>query len=401
MSEAPGEFPYVKVKFVGQPYRHWPCGASFIAEALADPTVTRLVILTAWVRKSGIGLIEPRLRELRERGGRVELYAGVDLKGTSIQGLELAQSAATSVKVVHDPEGRTFHPKVYLATGGKTGYALVGSNNLTAGGMAYNYEGAVQLSFPSASNSEFISALDLLLRRLDEDTAICKRLSPVLKRRLIAEGWLADEVDDRHYRDEDRTKRHRKGAGGLPSLFGKSRFAKRFAPPPLGGGRESEKGAVRGRGERRAAGVSRPLVDVPDSWWKRLGRGDAQRPPQGNLTHLVRLTDVPEGVGNRARYFRSVFFRTEIWERRRDSEGNRLEVATVKVKASIAGKDVGEREIEIDYGKHRDDRGRATTVLHWGELLPEVLAQDLTGHFLLIERGQGSYVLSITPEKPV
>jgi len=29
---------------------------------------------------------------------------------------------------------------------------------------------------------------------------------------------------------------------------------------------------------------------APDSWWKRLGAGEAQRLPAGNVTGVVRLT---------------------------------------------------------------------------------------------------------------
>ncbi len=387
----------MEVRFVAQPYRDWPCGASFLAEALADPTVAKLLVVTAWVRQSGLEAIEPGLRELRDRGGDVDFYIGVDLRGTTIQGLEMAQGCATRLKVVHDPEGRTFHPKIYLATGPKVSYALVGSNNLTAGGMAFNYEGALQLTFPSKSSPDFLDDLGLFLRRLDEDREICKRLTPMGKKRLIADGLIVDEARDRRNRREDRTWRRKENVG--KPLFGKSRFEKRYRPPPRGGGKR--RGTDKGRKpKRRAASAPSPVVGSPDSWWKQLGPGDAQHPPHGHPTHVVRLTDVPQGIEDRARYFRLVFFRDEKWQERQDSEGNDIEVAAVKVRASIDGKDLGEREVEINYGEHRDVRGRATTVLHWGELLPEVLNHDLTNHYILIERGQGSYALSVTAKRP-
>lgn len=357
---------------------------------------------TAWVRESGLKQIAPGIRELRDRGGKAEFLVGVDLKGTSTQGLDLAKKLGT-VRVVHDPEGRTFHPKLYLARGRERGYALIGSNNLTAGGMSFNHEGALSLCFEVREKPDFLKQVDLYVRRLTEDTGICKKLTPAVENGLLAEGMLADEAKDRAHRDEDRTHRAKAGGSGSKPLFGKSKFQKRDRPPPSSGSSRAggSNGGSKGAKRRKGSSTSRAQqAQAPDTWSKQLLAGEAQRPPDGHHTNLVRLTGVPRDVKNRAMYFRRVFFGAEQWRRQRDGNGNWLEVATISAQVRIGAKSLGTKEIEIVYGKHRDVRGRATTVLRWGDLLEEVLSQDLTDQYLLIERGRGSYTLTVTPEKP-
>jgi HKD family nuclease len=388
----------VELGFIGQPYRDWQCGSTFLSDALADPTINRLLVLSAWVRESGLALIAPDLRALRDRGGKVDFFLGVDLKGSTVQGFRLAGELASTISVVHDHSG-TFHPKVYLATGPSVGYALIGSNNLTAGGLSFNYEGALGLRFRTSEKPDFLKSIDLLSKRLSQDKEVCKRLTPALLKRLVAEGWLVDEDRDRRHSREDRARRRPVTPPGSAPIFGSSRFEKRSKAPP----RNQERKSTKSRGSRKA-GVSasqRQSVLTPDSWSKKLGVGDAQRSPMGNLTHVVRFTGVPANIKNRARFFRGVFFKDEQWHARRDSVGNRIEVANINVWASISGRDLGLKEVKIDYGAYRDERGRATTVLHWGDLMPDVLDSDLTGHYLLIERGPGAYSLSVSAKQPV
>jgi hypothetical protein len=382
----------MEVEFVGQPFRRWTNPGSFLAEAIADPGVKRLLVTTAWVRSTGLQSLLPSLQSLRARGGRSELIVGVDLKGTSRQGLVLAGRHFDSIHVVHDPAGRTFHPKAYLALGRDRGYALIGSNNLTAGGLGYNYETALACTFDPVEASGMVGEIRRFARTVTADTAICRKLSPRVLKRLADEGWLADEDTDRRLRSEDRlAERRRTEESGQKPLFSRSSVAKRTTTAP----------ARRRRGapaHSRRAGAA--IATAPDTWSKRLGPGDAQRPPRGHRTRAVRLIP-PREAADRPRYFRRVFFGNETWTRERDSEGNLLHVASIEVDCWIDGESLGVRSLRFDYGAHRNVRGRATTLLRWGDLLPVVLERDLTDMFLSIERGPGAYRLNVTRTEPV
>ena len=68
---------------------------------------------------------------------------------------------------------------MYLAIGKGVGYALIGSNNLTAGGLWHNYETAVLATFDPARESEISEGMQGYASRLLEDKAICKRVTNV------------------------------------------------------------------------------------------------------------------------------------------------------------------------------------------------------------------------------
>ena len=96
----------------------------------------------AFAKKSGVGKIEKALDTFISRGGTITAVIGIDHKGTSHQALELLLDLGVEVYVFHEHgSSRTFHPKLYLLEReGLEGVALVGSNNLTYGGLCGNYE---------------------------------------------------------------------------------------------------------------------------------------------------------------------------------------------------------------------------------------------------------------------
>lgn len=380
------------MKVLAQPYRESDfTGQTFITTALRDENVRRVLIVTAWVRESGLQLLVPGLEALRQRGGTARLFVGVDLQGTSLQGVALARRHFNEVHAVHDPAGGTFHPKMYLAVGDRIGYALVGSNNLTAGGLWHNYEAAVTAIFDPRSETEILDGIQSYAQRLVDDKPICKRVTQRVLDRLVAEGWLTDETRDRR-RNEDRpgqSSRRRPGAG--PPLFAPSEVEKRNRPAPLGTDPPRRTVPIRTR---------RRLATAPDGWSKQLGAGDAQHPLVGNPTGNVALTHIPAGQ-DRITFFREVFFGAEQWRRTIDVDGQQTELATIAAEVEVGRERLGRYELTVVFRSYRSRRGRATTVLRWETLLPELQARNVTDWYLLIERGDnGAYRVRFTPKEP-
>ncbi len=322
----------VDLKVLIQPYRESASAQTFLTTALEDPEVSEVLILTAWLRRSGLDLLIPGLEALRQRNGTSRLLFGVDLLGTSRQAVALAKQHVTDLRVVHDPSARTFHPKMYLARGERTGYAAIGSNNLTAGGLWHNYEGAVTAVFDPRREREISDGIERFARRLANDVAICKPVTRHVFSRLVNEGWLVDEDKNRQHRSEDRPgvgrRTSRPGLGRTP-LFAPSKLEKRDSPAP------TRKGAAKriGRTTRRQVAMT------PDSWWKQLGAGDAQRPPTGHRTGNITLTQVPPGQ-DRERFFRTVFFGGERWGRR-GTGPKRTEFITIDTHVALGRRDLG------------------------------------------------------------
>ena len=121
------------VRFLAQPLASSESLDTFI-DCLKDPSLTELSIVTAWAKRSGLARVADRLSAFRSRGGSVRMVVGVSEGGATEEGLQLAMDLSDSAFVFHGP-GRTFHPKVYSASGANQRELLVGSINLTAGGL--------------------------------------------------------------------------------------------------------------------------------------------------------------------------------------------------------------------------------------------------------------------------
>lgn len=309
-------------QLLAQPFRSQSSAHEFLTRALADPDIDSFLMCTAWVRSSGIDRLATSLENLRSRGGRAEAVIGVDYRGSSRQGLREALRVFDRVDVVKDVEGRTFHPKLYVARGPKKAHLLVGSNNLTGGGLFFNYEAAMACTLgASRSDVAILAQIDEYVADLRSDKAICIRLNSKKLGSLVRSRMLEDERSARqHHAREDELRKGAKRSG----LFTRSQRAKRAAPPferrdPL------KRASKKRRGQPRAPKpfVARKLG--PDSWWKKLGRGEAQRlSPGGHSTGAIRITRPAGTELDPGDFFRRQLFDTASWQRARDAHGNRV-----------------------------------------------------------------------------
>jgi HKD family nuclease len=104
------------------------------------------ILCSAFVKRAGVHLVEPQLRQL---GTRARFVATSVFGGPSTH---LAMAALTTIGVrlrVANPLRGTFHPKVYVARNGETTRALIGSANLT-GGLVTNVETAAFFTGPTS-----------------------------------------------------------------------------------------------------------------------------------------------------------------------------------------------------------------------------------------------------------
>ena len=113
---------------------------------LRVPDTKRAILSVAYLKTSGIKLIEDDLRRL---GDRVWVFAGIRNKITSRQGLALLLEFGTKLFVVDTggcPPQVTYHPKLYLAISATQTHLVVGSSNLTMGGLKNNIEASIEVT---------------------------------------------------------------------------------------------------------------------------------------------------------------------------------------------------------------------------------------------------------------
>lgn len=115
-----------------------------IQRQLRSPDTRRFWAASAWVREPALRRLEADLRPFRARVGPTHCRGlfGVDLGGTTREGLELAAELFGQARVFHFSGSpvRTFHPKLYLFEQPDSAVVVVGSSNLTSGGFWGNFE---------------------------------------------------------------------------------------------------------------------------------------------------------------------------------------------------------------------------------------------------------------------
>lgn len=195
-----------------------------LIKLLDSPDYQTLNIIVAFAKNSGVLRIKGALERFRKRGGTVNVYVGVDLGGTSYEALTALLLHTDSLFVVHTEKGQTFHTKIYQFIGNDKGLVVVGSHNLTAGGLWTNFESSVLFPVGVLNHTgtdlekgvkDYIGALTSL-----EDSFMPITAQADLNT-LLANGYIYKEVAERIRRANSYTR-----AEGQKRLFGKGAPAK-------------------------------------------------------------------------------------------------------------------------------------------------------------------------------
>lgn len=171
-----------------------------LIELLDSQDYHTLNIVVAFAKNSGVLRIKNSLERFRARGGVVNAYVGIDLGGTSYEALTALLLHTNSLNVVHSERGQTFHTKIYQFLGEDKGLMIVGSHNLTGGGLWTNFESSVLIPIdrPSAHETRIIRELDDYIQKL---ISLNDSFMPIGTQddidRLLRNGYLLKEVAER------------------------------------------------------------------------------------------------------------------------------------------------------------------------------------------------------------
>jgi hypothetical protein len=408
----------VDLQFVAQPFAGGRNLADFIETVASDPDLDNLDIVVAWAKKSGLNRLRGHLETIRNEAGHTRLIVGIDEGGATRQGLALARELFDSVLVLHDREGRTFHPKVYVGWGKSAARILVGSHNATAGGIYFNYEAGLECHLKLPDDAPLLNAFHRYIDRLRTDTSVCKELTDALFAELVSNPrYRVGDEDTRHARSTEAPEELDAAVdvetdpdplGARPSIFGRSTEPKR---PDPGGSRSAgavgkkagtAKKVASGVTSSTAGGVAASAVAVDMRWFKRLASSDAQHPPKAgsNVTGVLRLVQAGHPI-DQTNYFRHNFFASLPWAGTPKPRGV-LEQTVVPFSVVLNGVNLGVHNLRVDNAAYREAGQRNhTSVLHWDDLGPTLAAVDYTGHFVVLERlTDGSYRLEVTPTDP-
>lgn len=414
----------MKLRFVGQPFVDHPNLIDFIEHA-RDEGFDELKIAVAWAKRSGIGRLWDVLEEFRAQGGKVLLILGVSEGGATKEGLELALRLADRSYVFHDPR-RTFHPKVYFAISSGKRSLMVGSSNLTAGGLSWNYEASMWVEWDIGEGEDVTDKVSAWFDGLIAETASCSPLTTQLIANL-------EKSDDITIGSESRAHRMQKkmsdtpedndsaiGAtisglfkpvlAGLRKLPGLSNSIATAPTPRSVGSSDAEKpqsttnsGSIEqtvARSLGPADQVPLPTDDVQRRWFKQLDHTAAQqvKSAASNPTGNLRLSREAATI-NHTVYFRDDFFGGLPWT---PTEGKTSEQeVVVGFRTWIDGRDFGIQDLRVSHDPARiSGQGNVATVLHWGVLSPVLRATNYIDLYISLERtisGEYNLVISQAP----
>lgn len=254
---------------------HHPAGSTrlgdFLIANLERPWDTFRAAI-AFVKRSGSKHIVPALAKFA-KSHHAEIISGVSLGGTSKEGLEDllgAMSGGSRVVIFHNENGSTFHPKIYLFRSQSAADVLIGSGNLTEGGLYSNYEASfrIELDLRNPAHRDLLKSIeDVLDEWASPGTGTAHVLDATFLNRLVALGYVPPERLSTPDSDEERIRNAvAQGMAASVASRGKERLFSSLSVPRApasgriiltpGGGKSRVQPAQRGTGAATLAGTT-------------------------------------------------------------------------------------------------------------------------------------------------
>jgi hypothetical protein len=368
------------MRFLFQPFGKPPeTHGPALRDLLDDPDLGHFLFAAAFVRSAGVDLIEP---SLKKRGGAVTFFAGINNGVTSVQGLTSLVNAGASVFTFDTGStARIFHPKIFLGWGEARARLIIGSANLTLGGLGNNIEASValDLDLKDGVHKAFVEAVRAHFAGVQKDHPDhCAAAGTLLVlQALYEDGRLEDEDLLPEVPEVPSGKSSKPPPAGGTKLtainlpWTKAKPPKKPAPAP------GKPAAPVGPGAVAATAAHGPLV-----WAKASLKGtDAQQPPTANTnpTGNLRLAAAQFQQGGKVidknTYFRKTVFGGLTW-----SKSKTTEYATGSFNIVRSGKLLGSFDLKLSHDLKRvANQNNVPTVLHWGDAIDVVRKANVKG----------------------
>lgn len=252
----------------------------------------------AFAKKSGVQHVEAQLKEFVGNGKDARIVVGVDLNGTTVEGLESLLDALGDngdLFVNHDENMFvTFHPKTYFFESVDMALLIIGSGNLTAGGLYSNDEGFAIMELKK-SNLDDQAVIDQYKENFekwcDEESELVRKIADKDDiQALMNAGYILNEAFVPFEADESA-----EGAVGrdqdeedASEQIGKGKEPKAQVTPRLFGRMQGRKRAPR----RRVSPTVRPRTKQ-----KPQLKPQDTAPMAGNLVFVMTLQRTDVGTG--------------------------------------------------------------------------------------------------------
>ena len=346
---------------------------------LGQPGIQRAILSVAYLNRGGVDLIADLLTALN---GQIRVFAGIRNGVTSKQGLARLLECGVEVFAV-DTGARSviFHPKLYFSRAAADARFLIGSANLTVGGLNNNIEAGVVIDLNLTAPADDAFRNDIEDRFDGLAGAYPQNVIAVLDAAqidtLYNEGRLEDEQARQTAAHAAATTQPLPGTVprirlAVPTLYAPpipAQTAVAPAPPPR----------------------PRPVVTAWQPIWesKPLTERDLTI-PTGATTHGTGSINLDKGLlppsTDHRHYFRETVFSMLAWVPAKSG----IEEANAKFQLVVQGVNHGEFDLTIAHSTSTTIKSyrqrNAMTRLRWGQVRQHVAHTHLLGCSLTLAR---------------
>jgi hypothetical protein len=223
------------LRFLGQPMSE-QLGVE-LRRLLERPALRRVWIATAWGKASGLSRLADVLEAAAIRTGDSRIVLGADANGATEEGLRQAIQLFTDARLFFDPGSRTFHPKLYMVEEDNYAAVIVGSGNLTRGGLYTNYEAAVLVEVHDISadvdGRAFLQSVNAYFEALWMTPGACQELNDTTLPSILGDSALRIDKESRSNYRRSRSEQRAATGAAVSSLFGFPVTGLPNAPAPI------------------------------------------------------------------------------------------------------------------------------------------------------------------------
>ncbi|MGJ8529400.1 hypothetical protein [Maritalea sp.] len=344
-------------------------------DVLRLPDLEVAIISTAFMTAAGLSLLEDSLSRIAPR---TRIFVGIRNGVTTVQSIQKALDIGCETYMIDTgTRQRIFHPKLYYARSSVQANLLLGSANLTMGGLRTNIEASVLQEMDPKVDGAFIDELENKLAAMivDYPENVIRALDAAQLADLQRAGRLIDEQKKR-----------------LPEFVGSSsdraldnvptmdlhtapvRVSRPAAPPVI-----QTVEVIRERAEQvwESNGLTRRHLNIPTG---------ANTNPTGSMLLGVGGW---QGIDQR-HYFRDNVFEALVWTADPLPARSHLERAEAKICLIIKGVNYGEHWLQLSHNTRTDTvayvQRNSMTSLHWGDSRGLVAHEDLLGRVMKLYR---------------
>ena len=381
-----------------------------IVETISIPEISRIIISVAFLNQRGFALLSDIIKP---NADKAIVLAGIRNGITSAQGLlSCIECGCKTYAVDTGSKSVIFHPKIYFGRNTKKAQLVLGSANLTVGGLNSNIEAGIkiEIDLSAPKDAAFVADLEAKITGIITEFPdhVFEVSSDEVVKTFLAAGRLIDErftsvpslgASSRN-RDLDTVPKIKikKKELILASIFP---IQKKVASDP------SEEMAIE---QQYMVPVpeflNTTLTDKVELVWQ--SNPLTRRPlniPTGTTTHSTGSMFFTKGQAtdiDQRHYFREEIFGALDWQNDIASGKEHLERSKGKFCIVIKGVSYGVFEMSLTHDSRTESvtyaQKNSVTQLHWGEVKRLVAHEDLLGCTMSLyrDRGQrGLFILEI------